>query len=105
MSVRGKPQHRYAWINQHMKELKKEMLKADNETHWNSIWNMLHVFQRQKECIEVYVNLIPELTNDKLIEAEWKNIDDILQLLELFKKLIVLEEKHGILYESVNSTL
>ena len=66
---------------------------------------MLHVFQRQKECIEVYVDLIPELTNDKLTEAEWKDIDDILQLLESFKKLTVLGEEHGILYESVNSTL
>jgi len=32
MWVCGKPQHRSAWINQHMKELKKEMLQADNET-------------------------------------------------------------------------
>ena len=43
--------------------------------------------------------------NDKLIEAEWKDIDDILQLLEFFKKLTILREKYEILYESINSTL
>ena len=66
---------------------------------------MLHIFQHQKEYIEVYINLIPELMNDKLTETEWKDIDDILQLLEFFKKLIILKEEHGILYESINSTL
>jgi len=88
-----------------MKELKKEMLKADNKTRWNSIWNILHVFQCQKECIEIYMDLIPELMDDKLIEAEWKDIDDILQLLEPFKKLTILGEERGTLYGSVNSTL
>src|SRR5436190_14755334 len=66
---------------------------------------MLHVFQRQKERIEVYVDLVPELTDDKLIEAEWKDIDDILQLLEPFKKLTILGEEHGTLYGLVNSIL
>ncbi len=56
---------------------------------------MLHVFQRQKERIEVYVDLVPELTDDKLTEAEWKDIDNILQLLEPFKKLTILGEKRG----------
>src|SRR5438046_10173409 len=66
---------------------------------------MLHVFQYQKERIEVYVDLVPELMDDKLIEAEWKDIDDILQLLEPFKKLTILREECGTLYESINSTL
>ena len=66
---------------------------------------MLHIFQRQKEYIEIYINLIPKLTNDKLIETEWKDIDDILQLLKFFKKLTVLREECEILYESINSTL
>ena len=105
MWVHGKPQHRSAWINQHIKELKKEMLQADNETRWNTTWNMLHVFQRQKERIEVYVDLVPELTDDKLTEAEWKDIDNILQLLEPFKKLTILGEERGTLYGSVNSIL
>ena len=66
---------------------------------------MLHVFQRQKERIEVYVDLVPELTDDKLTEAEWKDIDNILQLLEPFKKLTILGEERGTLYGSVNSIL
>src|SRR5436190_23954589 len=66
---------------------------------------MLHVFQRQKERIEVYVDLVPELMDDKLTEAEWKDIDNILQLLEPFKKLTILGEERGTLYGSVNSIL
>ena len=81
------------------------MLKADNEIRWNSTWNIFHIFQCQKEYIEVYMNLIPELMNDKLIKVEWKNIDDILQLLKSFKKLIILREEYEILYKSINSTL
>jgi len=39
---------------------------------------MLHVFQCQEEHIEVYVDLVPELMDDKLTEAEWKDIDNML---------------------------
>jgi hypothetical protein len=88
-----------------MKHLRNELLQADNVTRWGSIWNMLHVFLRQRECVEEYVDMIPELKDDRLTESDWKDLKDVLRLLEPFKKLTVLGEERGTLYGSVGSVL
>jgi hAT family C-terminal dimerisation region len=103
--VRGKPQHRSAWKNKYMKHLRNELLQADNVTRWGSTWNMLHVFLRQRERVEEYVDMIPELKDDRLTESDWKDLKDVLRLLEPFKKLTVLGEERGTLYGSVGSVL
>ena len=103
--VRGKPQHRYAWINNRVETLRNELLQADNATRWGSTWNMLHVFLRQRERIEEYVNAVPELEDDRLTESDWKDLKEVLRLLEPFKKLTVLGEERGTLYGSVGSVL
>ena len=103
--VRGKPQHRYAWINNRVETLRNELLQADNATCWGSTWNMLHVFLRQRERIEEYVNAVPELEDDRLTESDWKDLKEVLRLLEPFKKLTILGEERGTLYDSVGSVL
>ena len=103
--VRGKPQHRSAWKNKRVKQLRNELLQADNATRWGSTWNMLHVFLRQRERIEEYVDAVPELKDDQLTESDWKDLKDVLRLLEPFKKLTVLGEERGTLYGSVGSVL
>ena len=63
---RGKPQHRQGFLNQQVEQLKRKMVQANNATHWNSTWNMLHAFLDQRERIELYLNSISKLKNDKL---------------------------------------
>ena len=72
---------------------------------WGSTWNMLHIFLRQRERIEEYVDVVPELKDDQLTESDWKDLEDVLRLLEPFKKLTVLGEEQGTLYGSVGSVL
>ena len=103
--IRGKPQHRSSWKNKRVKKLRNELLQADNVTRWDSTWNMLHVFLRQRERIEEYVDAIPELKDDQLTESDWKDLKEVLRLLEPFKKLTVLGEERGTLYGSVGSVL
>jgi len=66
---------------------------------------MLHVFLRQRERIEEYVNAVPELEDDRLTESDWKDLKEVLRLLEPFKKLTILGEERGTLYDSVGSVL
>ena len=40
-----------------------------------------------------------------MINLNWKDIEIMMILLKLFKMLIILREKYGILYESINSIL
>src|SRR5947207_1707872 len=43
--IRASPQRRESWMDQQFLEelqnIETFMLMADNETHWNSIWNMM----------------------------------------------------------------
>ena len=103
--VRGKPQHRSAFLNQHIEKLKDEILQADNNTRWNSTWNMLVIFLRQRERIEAFLALVPELKDDVLTDTDWADIESIMDLLKPFKKLTILGEERGTLYGSVGSIL
>jgi hypothetical protein len=42
---------------------------------------MLHIFLRQRARIELFVEMVPELKEDKLTEADWNDLVDIMQLL------------------------
>ena len=66
---------------------------------------MLHIFLRQRALIELFVEMIPELKEDKLMKADWNDLVDIMRLLKSFKKLIILREKRGTLYELMESIL
>lgn len=66
---------------------------------------MLAVFLRQREHIETFLTLIPELKDDILTETDWANIESIMDLLKPFKKLTILGEECGTLYGSMDSVL
>jgi len=51
------------------------------------------------------MDITPELREDKLTDTDWRDIEDILRLLEPFKMLTILGEERGTLYGSVSSTL
>ncbi len=103
--IRGKPQHRQGFLNQQVEKLKRKMVQADNATCWNSTWNMLDTFLDQRERIELYLNSVPELKDDKLTNSDWEDIETMMTLLKPFKMLTILGEERGTLYGSVSSIL
>ena len=66
---------------------------------------MLYIFFHQRRHIEEYVNAVLELKDNQLTELNWKDLKEVLYLLELFKKLTVLGEEYGTLYGSMDSVL
>ena len=81
------------------------MVQADNAMRWNSTWNMLDTFLDQRERIELYLNSVPELKDDKLTNSDWEDIETMMTLLKPFKMLTILGEERGTLYGSVSSIL
>ena len=103
--IRGKPQHRSAFLNQQSHELRKKLPVMDNDTRWNSTRNMCKSLLGLRDYIDSYTDEVKDLKADKLTNDDWTDLKDLLQLLEPYDLLTKLGENRGVLYGSINSTL
>ena len=75
-------------------------------THVGIVPGIYYIFFFVREnASKLIMNITPELREDKLTDMDWRDIEDILRLLESFKILIILGEERGILYGSISSML
>jgi hypothetical protein len=88
--VRRTPQHRQTFINQQLDYLKgipAFMLRADNDTRWNSTHDMISDAIKQEDHIKMYTNSMDELADDKLTDIEWGELKEVKKLLSPFEQL------------------
>ena len=81
------------------------MLRADNDTRWNSTWNMIDSMLKQRERVDAYVRMIPELALDKLTERDWEDLKEVFELLKPFKMVTMIGQEKNSLYGSIGSIL
>ena len=96
--IRMTPQHRSTFLDHQLRELQQQkafMVRADNDTRWNSTWNMIESVLAQRQRIDGYCNLEPELAKDRLTARDWKDLEEIMELLEPFKYLTMLGQEKG----------
>ena len=106
--VRLKPHRRSAFLDLHLAELQKEdafMLRSDNDTRWNSTRNMIQSALDQKERVIEFCAMESGLAKDALTEQDWKDLKEIMELLDPFHYLTLLGEKRGTQFGSVGSIL
>jgi hypothetical protein len=89
--VRLNPQHRAQFLSQQMVEGESGfMLRADNDTRWNSTWKMIDSTLRQRERVKAFVSVVDDLNEDALTRQEWQDLEEVIELLAPFKWLTVL---------------
>jgi len=81
------------------------MVRADNDTRWNSTWNMIDSLLRQRDRVDAYVSMTPELFADKLSKQDWDDLEEVFELLKPFKMLTMLGQEKNSLYGSIGSIL
>lgn len=62
------------------------MLRADNDTRWNSTHNMIESALRQEDRIKTFVNSVDDLEKDKLSDLEWMELRKVKDLLAPFEQ-------------------
>ena len=104
--VRYNPQRRAYFLSQQLIEGDNPlMLKADNDTRWNSTWNMIDSALKQRDRVDAFVAVIPDLVNDALTYHDWEDLEEIMELLAPFKWLTMLGQERGSKLGSVGSIL
>ena len=86
--IRRTSLHREAWINVQLQILRVNetiMLSADNRTRWNSIVNMIQAATKYKDSVKLLCIAEKDLNDDRLSDEDWKDLEDVLQLLKSFK--------------------
>ena len=63
---------------------------------------MIDSLLRQRDRMDAYVSMVPELLADKLLEQDWDDLKEVFELLKPFKMLTTLKNS---LYGSVGSIL
>jgi hypothetical protein len=81
------------------------MLVADNDTRWNSTYDMIWAAVKQRERIDAFVAKTLKLEEDALSEQDWQDLKDMLALLEPFKEVTMIGQEKGSRYGSIASTL
>jgi hypothetical protein len=87
--VRRTPQHREAFINQQLEKLKDSpafMLRADNDTRWNSTHDMIESALQQEDRIKMFTSSVDKLADDKLTDLEWRELREVIKLLSPFQQ-------------------
>ena len=96
--IRMTPQRRSTFLDHQLRELQQQkafMVRADNDTRWNSTWNMIDSVLAQRQRIDGYCSLEPELAKDRLTSRDWTDLEEIMELLEPFKYLTMLGQEKG----------
>ena len=68
------------------------MLRTNNNTRWNSTWEMINLALQQEDQVDAFCNLEKKLVNDKLTKEDWADLKQLMAMLEPFKWLIMLGE-------------
>ena len=63
---------------------------------------MIDSLLRQRDRMDAYVSMVPELLADKLLEQDWDDLKEVFELLKPFKMLTMLKNS---LYGSIGSIL
>ena len=66
---------------------------------------MIEVAKKLKDCIQMLCTAEKDLQNDLLNDQDWKNLDEILQLLALLKSFTLYAQSKDTSQESICSTL
>ena len=72
--IRISPQRHAAFLSQELQKDSAFMLRADNDTRWNSTWNMIESLLQQRERVDAYISMMPELVNDCLSDQDWADL-------------------------------
>ena len=88
-----------------MKKIPAFMVRLDNDTRWGSTYDMIKSAIKNRERLTIYINQTPELEDDRLSEQDWKDLNEILVMLEPFKLITMLGQEKGTRYGSIASTL
>ena len=103
--IRVSPQRRAAFLSQELQKDSAFMLRADNDTRWNSTWNMLESLLRQRERVDAYISMMSELVNDRLSDQDWADLQEVYELLKPFKMLTMIGQEKNSLHGSIGSIL
>jgi hypothetical protein len=66
---------------------------------------MIDSLLQQRERVDAYVSMIPELAADRLSEQDWDDLKEVFELLKPFKMLTMLGQEKNSLYGSIDSIL
>ncbi|CAG7732349.1 unnamed protein product, partial [Allacma fusca] len=70
-----------------MKKMKPKMLILDNNTRWNSTFNMMLRFFEMRQAFEALVRSEKQLESITFQEEEWTLLEDMLEFLKPFKQM------------------
>ena len=73
-----------------MKKVPAFMLRLDNDTRWGSTYDMIKSAIKNRERLTIYMQQTPELEEDKLSDQDWKDLEEMVNLLEPFKIVTML---------------
>jgi hypothetical protein len=74
-----------------------QMLLLDNTCE------MHKVFLKQDRVV-LYMNSVTELVDDRLMNADWNDVKEMVEMLEPFEKLSVLSQSRGTLWVLICSS-
>ena len=103
--IRVSPQRRAAFLSQELRKNPAFMLRADNDTRWNSTWNMIESLLGQRERVDAYISIVPDLANDRLSDQDWADLQEVYELLKPFKMLTMIGQEKNTLHGSIGSIL
>jgi hypothetical protein len=106
--VRRTPQHREIWIDIQLQDLRKDdafILSSDNNTRWSSTANMISAALKYKDNIKILCAAESDLKDDRLNDEQWKDLENVLQLLQPFKDLTLYAQGKNIPQGSIISVL
>jgi hypothetical protein len=106
--IRGSNQRRNSYLREieiDMKKIPAFMLRLGNDTRWGSTYDMIKSAVKNRERLIIYINQTPELEADQLSNQDWKDLDEMLLILEPFKLVTMLGQEKGTTYGSIASTL
>src|SRR5436305_9128747 len=106
--VRLKPQRRLAFLDRQLEELQEEqpfILRADNDTRWNSTWNMIDSALKQRSRVKAFCMAETGLAKDRLADTDWSDLEEIMELLKPFKYLTMVRQEKGTDLGSIGTVL
>ena len=106
--IRKTPQHRSAFLNQQLEVMRGEpavILCAQKNTRWNIIEAMIKTLLKERERIDSLIHKTPELKDDRLMFQDWKDLEEMLELLIPFKLITIQGQKKGMRNGSIVTAL
>lgn len=106
--IRWTPQRRNKYFNQNVNELRDIstfMIVLDNDTRWGSTFDMIDSAIKNRERIDAFIAVTPELADDYLSEQDWEDLAAMMELLKPFKLVTMMGQEKGTRFGSIASVL